>query len=824
MRAYRLFAICVACLALACPVLSVTAGELTSFPATHILYHNSFDADAAQWAIDGTTMQFKQKLTAPVLVEFEATPIDTDSTQARSVTCFWTDAAGEKHSAAYALKPNVRAVIRVEVRDDRICFVQDDRVVSTVANTHSEGWFTLDTGNSEIRLSRFRVYRLADKPHSDAELVESYIRQAGNTDDESLRISILKELRACSGLDSSLKKQLDSLIPELEKWNNPPELMYYRFGIWDDLRYDHFGVPDDSPLFPLTRLYHARMIVQNANEYGTIWGVPEERRKYMDAAREHFEAVLKEFPANRLAAMYLGEKQPAPRVYPAPAGAPEWAVYQRRALEGLADVVEWWIDNRQKADGSYGGGWEDDCEMWRSWVPVLTCFDDPEIVQAQARLSKAIQEQPHMKGGYTSNVFDVEHTAEETADTLTPMMLMEPENEYWSKKALKLTGLMESLWMDANERGMLQFKSTYFSCDKVDEDPKKACDTPYHTRAMQPVLLYWQRTGDPRLGKLITRWMDTWVAATKSDENGKPAGVIPSAIHWPEGKIGGLSGEWWDPRNHDEPALYQWPSAMDGMTHALLLTYYMTGNEKYLEPLRSMAQMRREYTRDKENKPEPGTREWCAQRMGFMVPTLAKYTLLTGSNDFTDLIKSDKAPYMAFRLNGGREALTSALKSAAGSLSIDFEGYTSEVRYTDRVFVFPRLSGKDGLTAKPVPGSAMPDTGLLYSTLTGDPGSPGYFPINAVRWLTPPRDIAALVTDSGTKSFKAELYHFGTQPRKMAAEFYLLDPGEYEFTLTAPGSDQPVIKRTVRVEGKRTQVEFELPARMAVDLLITPAT
>ena len=27
-------------------------------------------------------------------------------------------------------------------------------------------------------------------------------------------------------------------------------------------------------------------------------------------------------------------------------------------------------------------------------------------------------------------------------------------------------------------------------------------------------------------------------------ENGKPAGVLPAAIHWPEGTIGGLSPDW----------------------------------------------------------------------------------------------------------------------------------------------------------------------------------------------------------------------------------------------------------------------------------------
>ncbi len=51
-----------------------------------------------------------------------------------------------------------------------------------------------------------------------------------------------------------------------------------------------------------------------------------------------------------------------------------------------------------------------------------------------------------------------------------------------------------------------------------------------------------------------------------------------------------------------------------------------------------------------------------------------------------------------------------------------------------------------------------------------------------MRWLTPPRDIAALVTDSGADKLVAELFHFGPDDRRMGAEFYLLKPGAYLLT------------------------------------------
>jgi hypothetical protein len=87
--------------------------------------------------------------------------------------------------------------------------------------------------------------------------------------------------------------------------------------------------------------------------------------------------------------------------------------------------------------------------------------------------------------------------------------------------------------------------------------------------------------------------------------------------------------------------------------------------------------------------------------------------------------------------------------------------------------------------------------------------------LNAVRWRTPPRDLAALVTESSRTSFAAELFHFGAQPRDLDAELFLLSPGEYELTLTAAGAadSPPLLRQVFRVESPRVRVLLQLPAR-----------
>jgi hypothetical protein len=561
-------------------------------------------------------------------------------------------------------------------------------------------------------------------------------------------------------------------------------------------------------------------------ESGGVWNTPDRKRQFFAAARGFFEKYAKGFPENKIVRMYLGHPTGPYKKYEKVPGAPQWAVYQREGLERLADIIEWWIDNRTQEDSQYGGGWGDDCEMWRWWVPVLIGFDSPKISQAQARFSKALMDQAHMKQGYTTRMSDVEHTAEDSADAVTPMMHIDPANNLWREYALSLADFMEKLWTARNERGFLQFKSTYFTADRIDMSPQRTCDTVYHPRAVQPTLLYWQRTGDKRLTKLFAAWMDTWVDAAARTERGKPAGIIPTAIHWPDGTVGGLGDNWWDPRNHGEYTLYLYPSAMSQMTHTLLLTHHMSGQARYLAPIRSMAAIRFKYLNSPPlTQPAPGTEAWCASRLDGLSSVITKYRFLTGSTEFDDFLGRETSPYMRFRLHGDLSPLVSAVRQNAEALRINFEGYTSEVRYTDRVLRFPSLFSGSEILAEPVGKIHTPNPSLLYSMATGDPGGAGYFPLNAVRWLTPPRDIAALVTESASTQFSAELFSFGEKQRPMSAEFYLLDPGQYKLIITTNNGEEKELSEAHEfvVKGRRTRVSFRLPPRKLCMLRIRPA-
>jgi hypothetical protein len=658
----------------------------------------------------------------------------------------------------------------------------------------------------------------------EAEAVRDLIQRAGNAEDDAVRLDLLRRLAKHPDAGADLQADARRLADEVDRWVHDKRLPYWSREANPEKGYP-FGIDAASPLYPITQLYLGRMLTWRTLESGNIISYRDVRRKWLSRAAREFRAAGKAFPENRIIRMYLGEAIPWTKDLPGAEAAPAWARLQRENLERLADIITWWIDHRMQPDAQFGGGWGDDCEMWRWWVPVLLAFRDPKIVQAQARFSEALMSQPHMKHGYTTRMSDVEHTAEDSTDAILPMMHLAPQDPSWQQRARRLIELMETRWTGVNARGHLQFKSTYFTATKVDETPRRACDTPWHVRAVQPALLLWQRTGDEAIGRIICRWLDTWVDATARAEYGKAAGVIPAAIHWPEGRVGGLGEHWWDPRNHGEPTLYEWPIAQTALYDALLLAWHMTGRERYLEPLRSAADLRRKYHAGAyKGKMEPGSAGWCARELARIGPTLAKYRHLTGSEEFDDLLRRDNSALLE-ALAGDRSGMVDRLERSARAMRINFEGYTSEVRWTDRVLRFPVLFRPHFLFEDGVEGFEKPRPDDVYRTATGDPGTLGYFPLNAVRWLTPPRNIAAWVTASGPKHFTAEVYHFGAEPRPMEAELYLLEKGRYTLEVRAArgedGETEPVGGPTaVEVTGPRTRIAFEVPPRRVTEVRV----
>ncbi len=606
---------------------------------------------------------------------------------------------------------------------------------------------------------------------------------------ETERHRLLVEARAHA--DGVLAEDLDVLIPAVSQWARG--LDHWVAGDQEQAGEDGYlggfllgTLPGDDPtpwppalsegsaLEPLRGFYRGRGLIWRAIQDGILVSNQAGRDLWFGEGRGLIATFDAAHPGNPLVPMYLDGAVDWP--IERDADAPQWADDQRVALTRLTEIAEFWASERQAPDGQLGGGWGDDVELWRQLRPVLLGFEHDSSTAMWTALSDGIFELPRLQGGYTDVFTDVEHSAEDTGDTVTPMLMLS-DDLVWAERADRIAELFEGTWSGTNERGFRQFQSTYFGSGGVSDLESRACDTVYHARALQPALLRWQRGAEvPGLEE----WLRAWVDATASDARGKPAGAIPSAIHWPSGEPGGPENRWWEPGCALNAGAFDWPSAMSLMTRTLVLAWHRTGDEDFLAPIRSMAELRRAWLAEDLDDAE-GSAGWVGKKStGFLAEALAKHWMLSGSDEFADLLAADGDAIVDLHVFGDRTAIEDQFADDAAGLSINEAAYTTEVRWTDRVMRFGK-SYADHYASSALP-RAKPDR--LYSAVTGDPGDAGYLPLPAVRWGTDPKDIAALVTRV-RGGLRAELYSFRDGER--AVEARLTTPGAWSLDCGGSG-------------------------------------
>lgn len=659
--------------------------------------------------------------------------------------------------------------------------------------------------------------------------VADIIIKAGSARDDFSRYTYLLELEKLLSASDPLKPDLKKIMQYAEPWAlgkdsvrnfNKREEHAYLFDFTRELVKSKNPikplVTEDSALYPIWCIYHGRILIYLTVQMSWLRKDPKNRTLLYGSGRNMLEIANTAFPENQTLPLYFNRPAPWGFGKAVPDNAPKWAVLQREAVEKLTEIIHWWVDNRQLPNGEYGGGWNDDVEMWRWWSPVLTGFKDEKIEAAQALLSRNLITHPRLEGGYLNHVTDAEHSAEETSDVITPMMHIDPGSEFWVAKTLQIFNLMQSKWTGRNDKGQLQFKSTFFSVDEVDLTPRKACDTIYHFRTMQPVLLYWQRTQDKKIGKTILDWLSTWVEITFSGEKGKPVGITPTAIHWPDGQPGGIGKNWWDPENTHDP-IYNWPNRISDILNSLLLAYHITGDEYYLKPMKSMAAIRSEYlSHHVEGETiQPGSLSWCASQLGEVLPEpLSKYFMLTGDDTYNHLLVNDANGYVKFILSGEIAPYEQELNKHLDAFRQDKAIYTSEVRHTDRVLALQKNYLQYYYENLPNPGMIIE---LCQGAITGEPGGIGYFPVNAVKWHTKPEDIAVLVVKSNQNLFKAQLFNFKTTERIIGLELLMLSKNNY--TLTMLDAKNVLVTKKIALHEK-TYVELQVPPSRFIEVII----
>jgi len=547
-----------------------------------------------------------------------------------------------------------------------------------------------------------------------------------------------------------------------------------------------------DPLYGKARLYAARTVYQLD---------PVNRGNAAAAtADEWMKQFLKVFPENRFARYYiLGEFNDREGVWAMPdyseieKGAPEWAARLHEVFNRMLDLSEWWIEHKQRPDGSIGGGWGDDVEF----VGLFGFYGNvsegasPKSLEGAAKLVHGVFDHSGDIDPETNFIWgtaDTEHATEWTGDTLPMMILIDFGNPIWIERAMASAKLMENLWTGINPQGHRHFRSNYIGGMGVGRGEEDARDGNFAWRGAYPIdRVHWY-SQNPVIEKLMLEWADAWLEDSMATTGGKPRGVIPQEISYADGtpyRPG--AKDWTNVFGHR----YNYKMAM------LLMGYRISEDPEYLEPFRLCGE---EYDRmtgvTPNRKAPPGTPEKIKSALGEAKAIWEELGNHENSDEIVGLVRGSegKTPY---------QVVAEHCVSSLDQFRKKWPVMTTEASATDRVGFYGMP-----LTLRLMTGGGVGTAAALSASLT-------YQGVG--------RDLAAFVLQNSFDRLSFVVYVFrdgivevGARPWDLHVGWtyrvtVALDEDEdgepdgpgtvTEFTLSQRGKSCPL-----RIEGRKTHI------------------
>ena len=463
----------------------------------------------------------------------------------------------------------------------------------------------------------------------------------------------------------------------------------------------------------------------------------------------------------------------------APAGAPDWAVYQREIAKVGQQVVDYWVKEKQNPNGEFGTGINDDAKIpgWLTTTALLSDDGSHTAALGCARLGDC----NWISGRWGADGFpaafrnDLLHASDETSELYPPNMVM----NYGSPRMA--------------EACMMCFK-TFFT-DNTKEFPN-GCR--YFTNPRYTASSNWKTGRRMRAANpgAYAMWYAGYETATKwatQYYNGmldKPQGG-GTVVNELRANGGNWDGEW------------------------CLGLFLTTGNEKYLKGAGRDTSMPNSLWRinnwyGKENPTVPlgkngkvsdaradgikSTRE--GDKVFLDIPRNCAFSTAQGTLD-----SGEQKAASAFFGSGDKGALAEAYRTLAVAARLRLHHMTTAEISADRVYPHGRYL-------------------LAHTALGGQSSVRATYPMFAASYEGFGTDFAALVLGSNPRSFTALLYNFKQAPLKGKVCFWELDHGKYEvsFGPDANGDDKmDSVTEKKAVELYRAEpFELTLPPRTMI--------
>ena len=587
-------------------------------------------------------------------------------------------------------------------------------------------------------------------------------------------------------------------------------------------------VRDDSPLFDKSQLYIARaahMLLPYFPTRGT--------------EREILRRVEAKYPSNRYV-RYLLHHQWEPYgdgsrfddwrmtdYGPKLEGAPAWVRALYPAWAGMLDWAEWFLGFKQAPDGSIGGGWGDDVEVIGSFgylgftsrgVSDLTLEGTRKLVEGVWNLSEV---DPEI--GYCLPLSDAEHTAEWTGNTLGMMVQIDYGNPKWIERSMKTAKLMRDLWTDYDRHGRRRFRANYFGGAQVGGGGQQN-DSWINYRAIRPAAAVLRYNGNPTIARLYVELADAWLASALLTDRGKPRGVIPAEVSFPDGTPGGAGSPSWYSASHAvDTGNEDWAgasAAYKGYLYELFFNAYaVTGDAKYFEPLRLEYELAARHGRapaasGARMEQIPGGRGDGSELVVASWPELASPAAGGARRDSS--VEPGSEPWVADHLVGTQAWLLARqlLEGRRGPLAEDITR-SDVLRYSEFIYRMLRLRWPL-MTTEASATDRVDFVGSCNAFFIYTGGRWGGAYMEApVTYENTTRDFAAAVLASDSQGFRLLYHSLAPDRRRIGVIPWNLEPGGRYLLRYGPDADENQVMDAVAEER-----ELEI-ARPGVSLPVT---
>lgn len=554
----------------------------------------------------------------------------------------------------------------------------------------------------------------------------------------------------------------------------------------------------ESPLYERALWYRGRLLYW-------LWLERHGEGEGINARRD-LAMMYELHPENELVQMYNGENIDSKDEFDIekPDGAPNWAFLQWELSNRLKSIADWWVLEQQSENGEFGGKFGDDVEILRWWSPLILSGDSIAF-QGWKKLADGVWNSNRVYKGYAKKPSDVEHSSEFISDTAPLMVLFSDDPEYVDRLKYSSDHFI-NLWTDFNDLGFRQFKSSWYSSTELEMEPPKNRDVAYNGRATKAVRYYAWKTGDEATLQALKEWMDGWIDASSRLEKGKPKYVFPASIEFPSGEFNGKEPTWYDANMFWD--YFNWNGAR-AIIEQSLFVWSMTGEEKYVQPLKdhlSLVSEYEEYLIQPIAGREVGSEAWAAVRIGQSSGfwnVASTWRMLSNDSSYDNLFRRYGTPFIKYRLTGDIFHIEKELTGYLETVRYNVPLRTSEAIHTDRVYI---------------KGNDEREISILQEMYTGFGVDESASPYAAISWEVLSRDVAVLVEESSSDKISARLYSFADEEESARFRVWQLNPGTY--TLSINNDEGLVSKKEITVSKRGERVTINIPSGTNIRLTI----